>query len=299
MTPLIEGELFADIPQVEGTRAIKDRCLLRTQDGHSVVLVAGLILAQYAAGDRMAEAHAIISLVDQGWANQVEVAPAFGCSTRTVRRLQRRFEQSGLAGLGQPTGYPRGRARLAGWREQLVQRLKSQGYAQREIARRIGVTENAVRKVLRRLEWKTAPPIQAELPLAPDKTAHPNLSAFADASSPASPAKGAAPHPSAVDDHDPRTVPASVDADPSNRCGDRLLARLGLLEDAPPLFGCARAVARDGVLLALPVLVASGVFDCAKKIYGSLGPAFYGLRTSLLTLLLMALWRIKRPEALK
>src|SRR5947208_7658540 len=36
-----------------------------------------------------------------------------------------------------------------------------------------------------------------------------------------------------------------------------------------------------------------------KKIYGSIGPAFYGLRTSLLTLLLMALWRIKRPEALK
>ena len=49
----------------------------------------------------------------------------------------------------------------------------------------------------------------------------------------------------------------------------------------------------------LPVLVASGVFECAQKIYGSLGPAFYGLRTSLLTLLLMALWRIKRPEGLK
>ena len=53
------------------------------------------------------------------------------------------------------------------------------------------------------------------------------------------------------------------------------------------------------MLLALPVLVASGVFECAQKIYGSLGPAFYGLRTSLLTLLLMALWRIKRPEGLK
>ena len=33
-------------------------------------------------------------------------------------------------------------------------------------------------------------------------------------------------------------------------------------------------------------LIASGVFECAHKIYGSLGPAFYGLRTSLLTLLL-------------
>ncbi len=51
--------------------------------------------------------------------------------------------------------------------------------------------------------------------------------------------------------------------------------------------------------MALPVLVVSGVFECPQKIYGSLGPAFYGLRTSLLTLLLMALWRIKRPEGLK
>ena len=91
----------------------------------------------------------------------------------------------------------------------------------------------------------------------------------------------------------------SQDADPSHRGADRLLARLGLLEDAPPLFGSATAIPRAGVLLALPVLVASGVFDCAKNIYGNLGPAFYGLRTSLLTLLLMALWRIKRPEGLK
>jgi len=91
----------------------------------------------------------------------------------------------------------------------------------------------------------------------------------------------------------------SQDTDPSDRCADRLLARLGLLADAPPLFGSVPAVPRAGVLLALPVLVSSGVFACAEKIYGRLGPAFYGLRTSLLTLLLMALWRIKRPEGLK
>jgi hypothetical protein len=74
---------------------------------------------------------------------------------------------------------------------------------------------------------------------------------------------------------------------------------LGLLEDAPPLFGSAPVIPRAGVLLTLPVLVSSGVFVCAKKIYDNLGPAFYGLRTSLLTLLFMALWRIKRPEGLK
>jgi hypothetical protein len=85
-----------------------------------------------------------------------------------------------------------------------------------------------------------------------------------------------------------------LDTDPSHRWTDRLLARLGLLEDAAPLFGSAAAVPRAGLLLAVPVLVASGVFECAQQTYGSLGPAFYGLRTSLLTLLLMALWRIKR-----
>jgi hypothetical protein len=52
-----------------------------------------------------------------------------------------------------------------------------------------------------------------------------------------------------------------------------------------------KALARAGVLLALSVLVASGVFECGQRIYGRLGPAFNVLRTNLLTLLLMALCR--------
>ena len=63
-------------------------------------MVSGIVLAQYALGDRMAEAYAMVSLVEQGWADQNEVARAFGCSARTVRRHQRRFEDGGLAALG-------------------------------------------------------------------------------------------------------------------------------------------------------------------------------------------------------
>jgi hypothetical protein len=48
----------------------------------------------------------------------------------------------------------------------------------------------------------------------------------------------------------------------------------------------------------LPVLAESGLFRISRKLYGEIGPAFYGLRTTLLTLL-MALLRIKRPEHLK
>jgi transposase len=278
MPALQEEDLFPEARNPESLRVINERCLLRSQDGHCVVLVSGINLAQYAARDRMAEAHAMVSLVEQGWASQIEVARAFACCARTVRRHQQRFEEGGLAALGHTEGYPPGRARLTATRERLVQRLKAQGVGQREIARRIGVSEKAIRKLLQRLGWKATPPTQSQLLLEAAPTADPNLSAFCATA---------------------ENCVLSHDTDPRDRCADRLLARLGLLEDAPPLFGSATAVPRAGVLLALPVLVASGVFTCAQKIYSSLGPAFYGLRTSLLTLLLMALWRIKRPEGLK
>jgi transposase len=272
-------DLFPEVRNPEGTQIINERCMIKTQEGHRVVLVSGIVLAQYALSDPMAEAYARVQLVEQGWASQSDVARAFVCSTRTVRRDQRRFEEGGLAALGRPNGYPPGRARLIGSRRRRVEQLKGEGCSQREIARRIGVGENAVRKLLRRLGWKAQPPVQTEWSFSEEATAHPNLSAFSTT--------GREP------------LQLSRDTDPSDRCADRLLARLGLLEDAPPLFGTATAVPCAGVLLALPVLMASGVFDCARKIYGSLGASFYGLRTSLLTLLLMALWRIKRPENLK
>jgi transposase len=272
-------DLFPDLRNPEGTRIINERCLIRTQDQHRVVLVSGIVLAQYALTDQMAQAYAMVNLVEQGWATQQDVARAFNCSARTVRRDQRRFEDDGLAALGHLGGYPKGQWRLSGARSGWIGRLKAQGHSNREIARRAGVSEMAIRKVLRRLGWKESPSQQELIPAEEVVPANPNLSAFWSAG---------------------KEMPVvSRDADPGDRCADRLLARLGLLEDAPPLFGSATEVPRAGVLLALPVLIASGVFECAQKIYGSLGPAFYGLRTSLLTLLLMALWRIKRPEGLK
>ena len=271
-----DQDFFPDARNPEDIRIINNRCLIRTQDGYCVVMVSGIVLAHYATTDRMGQAHAMVSLVEQGWANQIEVAAAFHQSVRTVRRQQRRFEDGGLTALVSANGYPPGRARLPAARQELVHKLKAHGHSNCEIARRLGVSETAVRKSLRRLGWKDSS-TQSQLPLEPAPGSNPNLSAF---SSP--------------------TVPVrSGDTDPADRRHDRLLAYLGLLEDAAPLFGSGTAIPRAGVLLALPALIAGGVFECAHQIYGSLGPACYGRRTSLLTLLLMALWRSKRPEALK
>src|SRR5262249_58155466 len=71
------------------------------------------------------------------------------------------------------------------------------------------------------------------------------------------------------------------------------------LADAAPRCREGASVPGAGVLLAIPCLVDSGLFRISRRLYGEIGPAFYGLRTTLLTLLLMALLRIKRPEQLK
>lgn len=294
-------DLFPDVRNPKDTRVINDRCLIRTQDDYYVVIVAGIRFAQYASTDHMAEAYAMVSLIEQGWADQNEVARAFGCAVRTVRRHQRRFENGGLAALGHRSGYPEGRRRLAGARTQLIQRLKAQGHSNREIARRVGVSEMAIRKMLRRLGWQEPSfPEAIPLPLDLGPSANPKVSASSTPTTvPSSLEPTRTANPASSPAGSVSGLPTSLDTDPMNRSGDRLMACLGLLDDAAPLFGSQANVPRAGVLLALPPLVHSGVFECAHQIYRAIGPAFYGLRTSLLTLLLMALWRIKRPEGLK
>jgi transposase len=293
-------DFFPDTRNPEGTIVINEQCLIRTQSAHRVVVVCGVVLANYAIHDAMSEAYAMVNLIEQGWADQNDVAKAFNFSARTVRRYQRRFEDGGMAALGLSRGFPEGRSRQQPSRTQWIHRLKSQGHSNRQIARRLGVSEMAIRKSLRRMGWNE-PNLQPNL-LAVEEVSpadlEPATSVAAAHTSPApTSAEGANSKLSAFSS--PTAPACSADIDPADRSADRLLARLGLLEDAAPLFGCGTAIPRAGVLLALPALVAGGVFECARQIYGSLGPSFYGLRTSLLTLLLMALWRLKRPEALK
>src|SRR5260370_28067481 len=91
----------------------------------------------------------------------------------------------------------------------------------------------------------------------------------------------------------------SLDHEAGDRTFDRQMAYLGLVDGAAPVFGDGSQVSGVGVLLALAYLVHSGVLQIARKLYGEIGPAFYGLRTTLVTLYLMALPRMQRPEQLK
>jgi len=328
-----QSELFPVPPQLEEVVVINGRCQVRSRDGRRLIVVGGTVVAQYAVGDRMSESLGMVNLIEQGYAEQVAVARVFGCTTRTVRRYQDRFERGGLAGLGRGAGYPRGRARLRTSRGRSLLQLKGQGVSNRVIAQRQGVSEKAIRKRLRRLGWHEPTAAALQLSLDPsdegvDKAARgadPNLSALAAEPAPQAAsvaltsseggAGGADPNLSAFapapssgqgrpatvepQEQDDEPLPVSFDSDPADRRVDRLFAHLGLLDDAAPLFRPGLRIPGAGVLLALPALLDSGVLGVAREVYGSLAPAFYGLRTTIVTLLLMALLRIKRPEGLK
>jgi hypothetical protein len=299
--------LALPLPPASNAVVINARCSLRMEADHRVIVVAGLPVHHYRQGDAVAEAYAMVFLVDSGFAQQVEVARAFVRSVRSVRRYQRRYAQGGMTALGHEEGWRRGRRRISGKRLRSIEVLKTDGLSNRAIAHRLGVTENAIRKLV----GASQPAASAQFALAgitstaaaePSATGVPSATSTDDdvdrATASGDERTGEAdPITAPADDGEP--VPMSLDRDASDRSFDRQLACLGLLDDAAPLFREGSSVLAVGVLLALPCLVESGLLRLSRKLYGEIGPAFYGLRTTLLTLLFMALLRIKRPEHLK
>jgi DNA-binding CsgD family transcriptional regulator len=290
----LQKELFVRPAPSSDTVFVNDRVCFQTEEKQRVVFVHGVVFSHYAIDDRTAEAYAMVLLFESGYADQNDIARCFGYSARSLRRYQERLKVGGLSALARREGRPSGspsRHKRNHERDRTILRLKAKGMSNRWIAGRLGFSEKAVRKILRRLGWKPCP--ETRLPFPP-KAGPQAQQATVSAS------KSAAEQPPDKRAQLQADSPAkSLDANPLDRSMDRLLAAMGLLDDALPVFASARNLPRASVLLAIPTLVASGLLSTAEKIYGSLGPSFYGLRTTLVAYVLLALLRIPQPEALK
>ena len=153
-------------PAASNAVVINARCSLRIEADQRVIVVAGLPVHHYCADDAVAEAYAMVFLVEQGFAQQKDVARAFAQSVRTVRRHQRRYAEGGMAALASQAGWRRGRRRMSGKRLRTIEMLKSQGMSNRAVAHRLGVSEKAIRKLVGvrmapRHQRRIAPAIQS------------------------------------------------------------------------------------------------------------------------------------------
>ena len=82
-------------PAPSNTVVINARCSLRIEADQRVIVIAGLPVHHYRAEDLVAEAYAMVFLVESGFAQQFDVARAFGRSVRTIRRYQEAMRAAG------------------------------------------------------------------------------------------------------------------------------------------------------------------------------------------------------------
>src|SRR5207244_4045157 len=161
-----QSDLFPGFVPAPQMVFVNDRVSFQTEAKQRVILVHGVAYSHYSLEDRIAEAYALVKLYESGYADQNDLARAFGYSTRTLRRFQQRLHRGGLNALIRPQGRPAedSISHIAP-RDRIILRLKAQGLSNRGIAGRIGLDEKMIRKTLRRLGWRPAP--EATLPLLP------------------------------------------------------------------------------------------------------------------------------------
>ena len=275
---------------------VNGRCEVHEEEDVCIVVVSGVPVFRYHRDDRVERALFVAQALASGYATARELASALGMGERTVYEIQARYRQGGAKALipkkpGRKIGQHLEAAELAA-----IRKWHEADVSGREIARRLKYAPGVVQKAIRRMGL---PPRRSQGHQQSLLEASSSSENEADPEPVASASEVAVPSGPASLVEPPSSPPPPRGRDPFDRSLDRFLASQGLLQDAEPLFASGGAIPRAGVLLAIPLIVGSGLFAEADRLYGSIGPAFYGLRTSLLVLVLMALLRIKHPECLK
>jgi len=282
--------LPVDLPEPPAGRIhVNDHVWFVDHDGLRIVFVRGIVVYRFLVDDVVMRRFVAVSLRLDKHATQIEIGAAFGHAVRSQARWEQLYREKGVEGLqdGKRTGRPRA---LDETKRALLLRWFQMWLSNREMARRFGVAESCVRRELSRLGLErptTGSLLEEEDEGWEDEDA--TEAGEEEEDSEREPGDRAGPF-----------VPGGTgDVDPLNRLVDRNLARRGMIDDAAPFFAEAESLPKAGVLLAIPLLVKSGVLGVFEKLHGSLGPAFYGLRSTVVCLFLLALLRVKCAEGLK
>jgi len=288
------------LPESPRPGQVSPVCRYQDDEGIRFVLIQEQVVYCYDRADRAAERSVWVQVHRAGHATQGQIAQGLGVGLRTVNGWVHRYREEGVAGLvdkpksGRP---PKADAAKAA----LVRRYRQAGKKITQIVVLTNLSRATVNRILGRdrvhpqLALESAEPAaDAAVPASPEAVppvccSEPSLPGTMAAESAGNSASATAPSLSS----------SRPGVDPLDRSEDRLWARLGLLEEAAPVFAPGENLPWVGVFLALALLSGDVLLPVARKVFGLWGPAFYGLRTCVVTLVLMALLRIKRPEGLR
>ena len=257
-----------------GAQEIGDSLAILDDGDRVVFFNAGGPIFSCRKEDRTTLRLGALTVVEQGLAGASAVAKALSLHRTTLFRDARKFEESGVEGLLEKRRGPKGPHALTPDVQRRAQKLLDRGDSIRATASSVGVSERGLRHAIKR-RLLTVP--AAEAPAKAPRIAGEAL---------------VGPGARGAEDH---SCEAGVAV---KRTEERVLARVGLLSEAPPEFRAAEAVPGAGALLALPALLEQGLVEVGESVYGRLNNGFFGLRSVLITFAFMAMLRIKTPEQL-
>ena len=260
-----------------GARIVSSRLAVLVDDEQLVAYSAADPIYTCRRDDRHGMRLAAGMLSHLKLAPDTALAEALEVSRETVRRNRRLLAEGGVEAVRCRTGGPRVPYKMKEAVRMRAQGCLDQGWSVNRTAKEVGLTEGALRYAIRQGRLRRA--IKAPGGRPPQEP-------------PSRREEGSSPSARARQDQ------ACEQGVAVKRTVERGLACTGKLPEALPEFQAAEAVPGAGVLLALPALLDQGLIEVGQQVFGALRNGFFGLRSVLLTLALMALLRIKSPEQL-
>ena len=251
--------MSAQVPlplQPQGAVPVGDAACVTVDEAGGAVWLWGTLWWQWQAGDEAGRRLAAVQLAKAKIAARTEIASAFATTTVTLWRWEQTYDEGGVAGLVPAKSGPKGAWKVTDDIVGQIVALRRAGRSPQQIADEVGVSRFSVRRVLADVEPAQPTDVDAD-----------------------------------ADENGLPVVPA-----PAARTDERQAARFGQLDEARPVFTQGRQLPLAGLLLALPTLEATGLLEVAETTYGKLRHGFYGLRSVLLALVLLALLREPRAE---
>jgi hypothetical protein len=270
---------------------VNPSCRFYDQEGRRFILINGSLCFNYEIGDRVSEAFIWITIRENNQATLPEIATATALSLRTLQDWRKKFKENKYEGLLHEPRSGRPRTITDDIKNDAINLIKS-GRTQLWVAPHLGISIRSLNGIVADYKAKHGP-IRAQQPLPLDSN---------ESDSPAdrsTKSEVTTDSPTAIETKKLTNHPGPS-SDPRDRSFDRAMAKVGLLDDADPQFATSERVDGLGFFMALALLSKTDTLNIFNKIYGkALGPAFYGVRTTVITILMMLLLRIKRPDHLR
>lgn len=267
----------------EDAKSVNGLVAIQIEGDQVAYFAGGVPLFIHALGDRVGARLAACQLVTLKLVKKKELARALNIDRVTLYRQQRRMMQEGVTGLVEGIRGPKGAHKLTGELLVQAQQCLNEGKSAHEAAIIVGVSRGTVYHAIK--QGRLSHPLATDWDTPVPPQTRPGEGSQREAAI-------------GPNERGERAIQSAVGIG-VHRHEERVMSSLGILEQAAPAFEAMEAVEHGGTFAAIPALMAQGLVETGKTVYGKLRNGFYGLQSVLLTFGLMALRRVRNPEQLQ